>query len=390
MASIKKRPTTRGDRYDVRLRVNGRVVTKTFPRRKDADNWARLMEADRVMGRAIDPGAGRVKLAEYSEDWVCSRRLAPRTVELYRDLLARMVLPTFGATTLAKIGPDAVRRWHKALAGVRGPTQAAKAYRLLRAMLNTAVGDGLIGKNPCQVPGAGQERSAERPMVTPDIVLDLADAIAPRYRALVLLAGFGGLRRGELLGLRRRDVDLGASTVTVDRQVHVVPGLGRFETAPKSHAGRRTVHVPAVVLEALELQLATWSGPGEDGAVFTGDKGGPLSPTSLYPAFDKAKSRAKVEGVTLHDLRHAAGTIAAWTGATTRELMARLGHSTSDAAMRYQHAAGDRDRELAERLDVIVKATSRRPLAEVVPLGARDGRAIDDQEDRGESGLAGA
>lgn len=376
MASIRKRSTSRGDRYDARLRVGGRVVTKTFTRRRDAESWARLMEADRVLGVAVDQGAGRVHLATYAAEWIGSRQLAPRTVELYRDLLARLIEPTFGESPIGKIGPEQVRRWHTALVDERGPMQAAKAYRLLRAILNTAEADGLIAKNPCRIPGAGQERSPERPLVTPDMVLDLADAITPRLRAFVLLAAFGGLRRGELLGLRRRHVDLEAGTVRVETQVVLLAGEGRRETPPKTEAGRRTVHLPDVVLGPLADHLAAYAGPGEDGWVFTGEKGGPLSRATLYPEFDRARTAAGLEGVTLHDLRHAAGTLAAWTGATTRELMARLGHASPRAALRYQHAAQDRDRDIAARLDVLVDAASRKPKAPVEPL-ARDGRAIE-------------
>lgn len=383
MASIKKRSTSRGDRYDVRLRVGGREVSKTFTRRKDAQQWARLMEADRVLGVAVDPGAGRVKLDDYAADWISSRPLAPRTVELYGDLMRRMVGPTFGDVPIGKIGPEQVRRWNKALVTDRGPMQAAKAYRLLRAILNTAANDGLIAKNPCRIPGAGQEHSPERPIVTPDVVMDLADAIDPRYQALVLLAAFGGLRRGEMLGLRRRNVDLEAGSVSIESQVVILADEGRRETAPKTHAGRRTVALPAVVVAALTEHLQRYSEPGPDGFVFTGEKGRPLVSASLYPAFNAAKEAAGVDkAVTLHDLRHTAGTLAAWTGATTKELMARLGHSSSRAALRYQHAAEARDRDIADRLDALVESTSRRPRAEVVPI-ARDGRGMESDEAAG-------
>jgi integrase len=380
MASIKKRATSRGDRYDARLRVGGREVSKTFTRRRDAEQWSKLMEADRVLGVAVDPGAGRVKFADYADDWVSSRQLAPRTVELYSDLRRRMIDPSFGQSPIGKIGPEAVRRWNKALVGERGPMQAAKAYRLLRAVLNTAAADGLIAKNPCRIPGAGQEHSPERPIVTPDVVLDLAEAIEPRYSALILLAAFGGLRRGELLGLRRRNVDLEAGSVSIETQVVILADEGRRETAPKTQAGRRTVAVPAVVVGALAEHLDRYSEPGPDGFVFTGEKGRPLVSASLYPAFNAAKKKAKVDdGVTLHDLRHTAGTLAAWTGATTKELMARLGHSSSRAALRYQHAAEARDRDIADRLDVLVASTNRRPKAAVVPI-VRDGRGMENDE----------
>lgn len=87
------------------------------------------------------------------------------------------------------------------LANGPGPSTVAKCYRLLRAMLNTAVEDRHLIANPCTIKGAGVEPCEERSIPSVAEVYALADAVAPRYRALVLLAAFGGLRRGELLGL---------------------------------------------------------------------------------------------------------------------------------------------------------------------------------------------
>lgn len=109
----------------------------------------------------------------------------------------------------------------------------AKAYRLLKAILNTAVDDGLIRRNPCRIRGAGQEKSPERPILTIRQVYDLADASGGRYRALVLLAAFGSLRWGELAALRRCDVDVQARTVRVARQLNEQRGGG-------SCSGRRS------------------------------------------------------------------------------------------------------------------------------------------------------
>ena len=97
-----------------------------------------------------------------------------------------------------------MRRWRKDLldSGVSAVT-AAKAYRLLKAIMNTAVDDGLLRRNPCRIKGGGQEKSPERPVLTIAQVGVLADAAGPRYRALVLLAVFGSLRWGELAALRR-------------------------------------------------------------------------------------------------------------------------------------------------------------------------------------------
>ena len=134
--------------------------------------------------------------------------------------------------TIAGVKEAQVRRWRKGLLdnGVSAVT-AAKAYRLLKAVMNTAVDDGLIRRNPCRIKGAGQEKSPERASLTIAQLYALADAIDQRYRAFVLLATFGSLRWGELAALRRVDIDLAACTVRVGRQLTETiaggPGFGR-------------------------------------------------------------------------------------------------------------------------------------------------------------------
>jgi len=116
---------------------------------------------------------------------------------------------------LSDIRETDVRRWRKdrLAAGPRherpfGAVTVAKAYRLLHSVMNTAVEDGKIRRNPCRIKGAGQEYSPERPVVPVGILIRLLDEAPPRYRALLLLATFANLRFGELAGLRRHQVDL--------------------------------------------------------------------------------------------------------------------------------------------------------------------------------------
>ena len=99
------------------------------------------------------------------------------------------------------------------------------------------------------------ERFRERPIAGPETVLQLAEAIGPRWRALILLAGFAGLRLGELLGLRRRHINLDAATVTVSEQIVTLEGGRRLVSEPKTEAGRRNVVVPRVVVDALSVQI---------------------------------------------------------------------------------------------------------------------------------------
>ncbi len=166
------------------------------------------------------------------------------TKQGYRTLLRRNIEPSIGQYALAEITPSVVRDWYSKVTVNAGRDQAAKSYRLLRAVLNTAVDDELIGRNPCRIRGGGAEHADERPMIDAELVFRLADAITPRLRALVIVAGFVGLRTGELLGLRRCDVDLYNRRLTVLVQAQQIVGKGRIVTGPKSEAGQRTVSLP--------------------------------------------------------------------------------------------------------------------------------------------------
>jgi integrase len=212
MASIQKTTTKAGEaRYRVRYRVDGRAVELWRPTLEAARAEKVPIEVDAQEGVAIDPRAGARTFDDYFASWLSARLvkgrpLTPATRVGYERLYRRNVGPRLGGRQLRTIRPETVRTWHADITAAAGPDQAAKSYRLLRAVLATAEADELIRHNPCRVRGGGQENTAERPMVATSLVLELADAIEPPYRAMVLLAGFAGLRTGESLGLRRADV----------------------------------------------------------------------------------------------------------------------------------------------------------------------------------------
>jgi integrase len=260
------------------------------------------------------------------------------------------VLPSLGAVRLNGLTPSTVREWH---ASLPGETVPAKCYRLLRAVMTTAVDDGLVGQNPCRVKGAGIERSSERPLPSGDEVWALADAIEDRYRALVLVAAFVGLRWGELLGLRRDDVDLEGRVVHVSRQIVEVDGQLQ-EGPPKTAAGVRSVAMPPVVAAELAMHLEGYVAAEPEAPVFVGAKGATPRRANFAPIWSKVRAAVGGPDVHLHDLRHFANVTAASAGASTRELMNRLGHASPAAALRYQHATAERNQVIAERMEALV------------------------------------
>lgn len=379
MAHVAKRTTAKGEkRYDVRHKgPDGRWRTKTFARRADADRYLATAVADVLRGGWVDPKAGQVTLATYAKGWLVGRpNLRPRTRELYESDLRLHVLPTLGAIELGRLTPSTVREWHASLCagGSLGSSAVARCYRLLRCILGTAVADELLTRNPCQVRGAGVERTAERPVATVEQVFALADAVEPYRRALVLLAGLVGLRLGELLALTRRDVNLLHLTLTVERQevqlAHGALVVGR----PKTEAGVRSLALPSVLAAVLDEHLSRWAAPGPDGRLFTGVKGGPLRRHVWQAEWDRARRAVGMPaGFRFHDLRHTANTLATATGASTRELMRRMGHRSPEAALRYQHATSERDTAIARALQDLVEAALARsasgPEPSVRPLG---------------------
>jgi len=336
-----------------------RPAPQTFPTKTRAEQWLIRTEADVLDGDWIDPHAGLVSFGEYAKVWIEERDLRPGTAQVYRYVLGRHLIPALGNRAVAAITELQIRRWRKKLldSGVT-TVSAAKAYRLLKAIMNTAVDDGLIRRNPCRIKGAAQDRSPERRALTVRQVFDLADAIDPRYRALILLAVFASLRWGELAALRRTDIDLDAGIVRIARSLNELPGGGHRFGPPKTDAGRRVVAFPAAIISDLTWHLTRFTAPDDDALVFTSPTGRPLRRGNFRRrVWTKAAEAARIPEAHFHDLRHTGNNLTAQAGANLRELMERMGHSSTRAALIYLHATAERQRALADRLSALIEST---------------------------------
>jgi integrase len=241
--------------------------------------------------------------------------------------------------------------------GTKTPTLRAHAYGLLRTVMASALSDGKITANPCVIRGAGSSRRVHK--IRPaslDEIAAITAAMPEQYQAMVLLASWCALRFGELTELRRRDLHLDDDHGVVRVERAVVRVGGQFEpTTPKSDAGVRDVAIPPHLLPVLQAHLDDYVPDDPDALLFPAAHGGHLAPGTLYRRFYTARAAAGRDELRWHDLRHSGAVLAAATGATLAELMARLGHSTPAAAMRYQHAAQGRDRQIAELLSTLAK-----------------------------------
>mgnify|MGYP002136361791 CR=1 FL=1 len=367
-------PATFADKIDAQAWLTDRR------REIDRDLWSPPSTVEQKKAAAVRKKAAAERFDDYSERWlktrtVKGRPLKPRTVDHYQQILDDHLIPAFGRKAVRDITMESVDRWYaKTLADK--PTMRAHAYSLLRTILETArTRDRLIETNPCLIRGGGSTTRTVKPKPATLDQLDAATAAMPdRYRLMVPLAAWCALRFGELVELRRGDIEISERTEVDDdgNEVVIRSGVvkirrGAVRTAdgwvigdPKSEAGARDVAVPPHLVPAVKAHLASqYVGRKADALLFpAAHTGGHMQPSALYRHWYKARTAAGREDLRWHDLRHSGAVLAAQTGATLAELMARLGHSTPQAAMRYQHAAQGRDQVIAAALSAMVESAA--------------------------------
>ncbi|MEV4679851.1 tyrosine-type recombinase/integrase [Streptomyces kurssanovii] len=334
-----------------------RPAPETFATVRDADDWLAEKRTEIRRGDWQNPDAGAVNFEEYATLWVKERRLSPTTDELYRRLLRLHILPAFEDLDLDEITAPRVRSWRsERLDSTGAETTVAKSYRLLKAILETAVEDELIRRNPCRIRGAGKETAAERPPATVDQVDALADVLGPRWRLMVYLGAYGPLRPEEQAELRRKDVDLDNLTIRVRQAAPELTTGRRAEGATKSEAGKRIVVLPAFLRTDLRRHLDWYAEKGPDGLLFVGEKSKPFRRSTFGRKWRTARTKVGLpDGFRFYDLRHTGHTLTTRSGATLKDTMVRAGQSTERAALIYQHSDVERQREVAAGLDRLVR-----------------------------------
>jgi integrase len=298
-------------------------------------------------------------VGSFAERFLVERGLRPTTQRNYRQLLRSRILPYFGEMPLTEVTLSEIKQWRASLDPATESSNAA-AYRLVRSILQAAEEEELIFRAPPKIRGAGSAR-VKRVAVpaTLDELAVIIDAMPERLRLLIVLAAFVGLREGELLELRRSDIDGVTGRISVTRKVDkdVIPGAkntcpncGRVISAPKTASGVRTVHVPPPFLPTLQKHLLEHAAPGPAGLLSAGDRTDHMSVRYLMDRYRPAREAAGRPDLTIHHLRHTALTLAGQHGATAAELQARAGHASQAAMAIYQHATLDRDKALAEKI----------------------------------------
>lgn len=381
----------RSGRFQARYTRDGQTFTSPpFDTEAEAWDYLTTVRASMVTGTWRAPVRATPTLSAYGTQWIETHpRIKATTRAEYGGTFTRHIEPYLGHLRLRELTPGLVRQWQTSLKadlkasipkGTRsattrdGSSTAARAYRLLTSIYNAAVGDGLVDRSPCNMPEAGRpperETDDERPTLSAAEVDLLATAVPDRYRALVLVLAWLGLRIGEAAALRRCDVDLtpDAETVRVSERAYYISGQGFDLDSPKSRAGKRRVPLPPHVAQVLAEHLERYTGTDPDALVFTTRSGGNCVSVA-GPVITRRLDAMGRTDVRVHDLRHTGNTLAAIAGASQPELMRRMGHSSADAAAGYLHTVEDHGRAVAQALSAVASGAS------VVALDSRRRRA---------------
>jgi integrase len=306
-------------------------------------------------------------VGEYAVAWLedrCDRdphdpqALRPSSVKDYRLLLSNHILPGLGSIRLSELAPSHVEAWYRKLGARRIPRARAKAYSLLRTILNAAKNDPDVplAENPAHIKGAGRvPRSTQIHPATLDELATITEAMPDELRLAVQLGAWCALRYGEVFELRRKDIDTVHGVVHIRRAVVWTKGQVTNDR-PKTSAGVRDVTIPPHLMPMVTDHLANHVKGGPESLLFHDRSGRNLRPSEFQAAWHAARDAAGREDLKFHHLRHTGAVLAAQSGATLADLMGRLGHTTPAMAMIYQHTAADRDRLIADRLSQVAMA----------------------------------
>ena len=337
--------------------ANGRRRAKRFPKRAAAKAWLSEMQTAVDRGTFVDPRLGKVRFGDWAKEFRASdgHSLRPTTLDQNARTYRNHILPAFEKAELGKITQTAVQRWVNDLvsAGL-APSTVQKYYQTLGKAFTGAVDAGLLARSPCRGIKRPQLEHFEMRFLTTAQVSKLAKKIDGRYRALVFVAAYGGLRIGELAGLRRARfadgvLDIREQAVEVGGHVHFGP--------PKTKAGRRRVPLPDPVVAILEEHIKEYVPDEPDAFIFGGVEGHVLrAATWRRRVLNPAATAAKLGVVSPHDLRHTAVAIWIAAGIPVKEIADRAGHGSVAVVLdRYGHLFPDSPDSFRERVGELFK-----------------------------------
>jgi integrase len=329
--------------------------SQSFDRKIDAERHLTDQEGRKARNTWTDPDLGREVLASFWERWrtraEAAGRPSQRTLIAYDELWRLYLGPALGTRTLASITRGDVEELVGHV-GQRSPWRATDVLKVLRMLLNRAMAEDRIGRNPAARVAAPRIAQGEPWVLSPEEVERLADEAGERWRAFVLLAAYSSLRWSELIALRVDRLELPRRRLRVEEKITEHGRLIRGE--PKTRHSRRAVSIPEFV--ALELAEHIWKHPpGPDGLVLTGPEGGPIRRPHFSRLVWKRTTRAAgLDGFPFKNLRHTGASLAIAAGANPLLVAARLGHTSTRMVERhYVSLFEGLDREIGDKLGVM-------------------------------------
>lgn len=344
--------------WKARYRLGGRSSSersRTFQRKSDAQAWLADSIAKLNTGLVIDPNAGRVPFKDAADSWMASRLHIRESTRLSdRSLLDKHVTPTFGSLPISAISPSRVRGWVQALnAKGLSPNTVRSIHRLLSAILAASVVDGALPRNVAK--GVKLPRAAKTTMMVVPVeeVLDLADEIPERYRAMVVVAGTAGLRLGETVGLTVPQLHLleRPPRLRVTQQLTRIGGRWTV-SPPKTAASVRSVTLPRFTVDVLAAHMAKFP-PHPDGFVFTTQRGAPVDAANFRTRIWRPLVKAhELVGFRFHDLRHSHAAHLIEQGQHPKVIQERMGHGSIQVTLdTYGHLMPGMDERVVDTLD---------------------------------------
>lgn len=343
-------------RYQVRyIDPSGRERARNFKRKVDADKFLVTNETQKLRGTWGDPRLAKTTFAEWEPRFTASRvHLRPTTRAASKSLMQNHVLPYFENRRLGAVTPTEVQSFVASLESKGlAPSTIRQAYLLAAGVFVSAVESDIIPRSPCRGINLPQRSRTEMRFLDAEAIGDLATAIGPRYRALVLTGAYTGCRFGELAGLRVHRLDLLRRTLTIAETLTEVQGKV-FLGPPKTTAAARQVALPRLLAEELALHLEEWP-PNAKGFVFTSTKGEPIRRTNFRRrAWLPAVRTSVSDPLRFHDLRHTHAAMLIALGEHPKLIQTRLGHSSIQVTLdTYGHLFEGLDQAAAERLDEV-------------------------------------
>jgi integrase len=334
--------------------------------RQDAQRELTRLLSERDKGMLADPTSATV--AEYLRAWLASStQQSAKTLERYTQLAERQIIPHLGAIKLQKLTLEEIRVWHRTLldSGLSART-IAHAHQLLKLVLALAVRAGTLARNVAAVESPPKVEAKEIEVLRPDQITAVLDGLdGHSLHPIVSLALATGMRRGELLALQWRDVDLDAGTARVERAVEETDKAGLRIKPPKTKRGRRTITLPTAAVamlrahkvQQLELRLQLGMGKLEaDALVFSTIEGGLLSPDNLSSHWHHLCRAKGLPHVTFHALRHTHASVLIREGVDILTISRRLGHSKASITLDvYGHMIGGADEAAAKAIEKAIK-----------------------------------